>query len=517
VGRVAPVPEGMEERLGSVAGEAANALAQLEKDDAVARMWQGDHTLWQDDPTEVADRLGWLHSPAEMADRVEELDAFAAEATNDGLRHAVILGMGGSSLFPEVLAKTFAESRLGLHVLDTTDPAAVLRISEELLLDRTLLIPASKSGTTIETTSALSHFWGRVDDGRRFAAITDAGTPLADLAHERGFRALFENRADIGGRYSALSFFGIVPAALMGAIPAGLLSSAHQMLDGCGAGVPAAANPGARLAAVLAGAARSGRDKLTVLMPPTVSSFGSWLEQLVAESTGKHGTGLLPVVDEPVGPPDVYGKDRVFVSYGTGGELDALASAGHPVVVLPVPEPTALGGEVVRWEIATALLGALLGINPFDQPDVAAAKDATARVLREGLPELPTQPVEVLTGQLRAGDYLALQAYVDPGSPLVDELERVRIVLRDRHRVATTLGLGPRYLHSTGQMHKGGPATGVFLQVVGDDPVDADIPGQSYGFARLKQAQAAGDLEALQSRGLRAGRVELADLLEVTS
>ena len=386
--------------------------------------------------------------------------------------------------------------------------------------DRTLHVAASKSGSTLETRSHLAWAWERHPDPARFAVITDPGSDLAALAADRGFAATFENRPDIGGRYSALSYFGLVPAVLAGADVAGLLASAAAMADRLRAAAPG--NAAARLAAAMAAGVRQGRDKLTLVAPDDQATFGLWLEQLLAESTGKDGTGVVPVVGEPLTGPEAYGDDRLFVALGDStatAELAALADAGHPVVVLPFGgEFVDLGAQVLLWELATALVGALLDIQPFDQPDVAAAKAATARVLDEGPPAVELTPLDELLGQVRAGDYLAIQAFVDPGSPVVDDIERARVALRDRLEVATTVGLGPRFLHSTGQLHKGGPNTGVFVQVVADHADDADvaIPGAPYGFATLERAQADGDLLTLHDRKRRAGRVRLADLVEVS-
>jgi glucose-6-phosphate isomerase len=506
------------ERLGPVADAVAAAANDLARRDAVPRMWAGDHTLWSDDPTEIADRLGWLHVIDESRAAYAEVDGVALAAKGDGLSAAVVLGMGGSSLFPEVLARSFAKgvASLDLHVLDTTDPAAVRRVEDQVGLDRALFVVASKSGTTLETRSHLAHFWERTGgDGARFVAITDPGTELASLAADRGFRAVFENRPDIGGRYSALSLFGVVPGALLGYDVPRLLERAAEAAEALGPSVPGAAHAGLRLAAVLGASALAGRDKLTLVLPEEIATFGLWLEQLVAESTGKQGTGILPVAGEPLGPPDVYGDDRLFVAVGPHPGLDDLAAAGHPVVELAYGGGDDLGPLVLLWEQAVALSGAVLGINPFDQPDVASAKEATSRVLAEGLPDLPTTPVAELLDQVRPGDYLALQAFVDPGdATLLAGLEAARARLRDRLRVATTVGVGPRFLHSTGQLHKGGPPTGVFLQVLGEDERDVPIPGAPYGFSGLKAAQAAGDLLALRDRGLRAGRVRIDELLE---
>ncbi|MBA3303784.1 MAG: glucose-6-phosphate isomerase [Acidimicrobiia bacterium] len=507
-------------RLGPIADAVAGAIHDLVERDALHRMCVRDHTLWSDDPTEIADRLGWLSVVGEMAEQVGELEAMAAEAAADGLRHAVLLGMGGSSLFPEVLWRSFGSgpAHLDLTVLDTTDPAAIARVSAELDLDACLFVAASKSGTTIETTSQLAHFWELTGgDARRFMVVSDPGTELARLGQERGFRRVYENRPDIGGRYSALSHFGVVPGALLGYDVARLLERAAEAAEALGPAVPAADHPAVRLGAALGAAAKAGRDKLTLVLPDEIATFGLWLEQLVAESTGKQGTGILPVAGEALGPPEVYGDDRLFVSIGGADRhtgLDALAEAGHPVVELAFEGPDDLGALVFLWEMTVALSGAVLGIIPFDQPDVASAKEATGKVLDAGLPDIEHTPVAELLEAVRPGDYLAIQAFVDPGdSALLEGIEQARLRLRDRLRVATTMGVGPRFLHSTGQLHKGGPPSGVFLQVLGDPGPDVPIPGQPYGFGTLIQAQAAGDLQALRDRGLRAGRVTTEELL----
>lgn len=513
------------EELGPLADATDEVAAGLVAQRAVDRLLARDHTLWQDDPTEVADRLGWLDCPTAMRDRLDELAAFADGCRADGLHRVLVAGMGGSSLFPEVLGCSFGTppGALAIEVLDTTDPAAVARATGAAVATPTLVLAASKSGTTIETRSHLEHLWATLGDPGRFAATTDPGSQLGALAAERGFRATFENPSDIGGRYSALSLFGLVPAALAGV-------DAAALLDG-GAGALDDLLPALRLGAAMAAGAREGRDKLTFAIDDRLAAFGLWVEQLIAESTGKAGTGVLPVVGEPLGAPGDYGDDRLFVAIGRPGgghdreRLDALAAAGHPVLRVELPDggeladdgghalAAALGAQVVLWEAATALCGAALGINPFDQPDVAAAKAATQAVLDAGaVPDEAATPVADLLDQVRPGDYVALQAYVDPASPVVARLEAARGAIRDRLRVATTVGLGPRFLHSTGQFHKGGPPTGVFLQVVGDDPEDVAIPGAPYGFARLKQAQAAGDLTTLRQRGLRAGRIDVEDL-----
>ncbi len=508
---------------GGPVGERVDAeLADLAAARFVERMWDGDHTLWQDDPTEVADRLGWLHSPAQMAERVGALEAFADGVAGAGLTHAVLLGMGGSSLFPEVAARTFGDGAAGLDVavLDSTDPAAIRRIEAGVPLERTLFVAASKSGTTIETRSHLAYFWERVGRPEQFAVITDPGSPLASLGRERRFRAVFENRADIGGRYSALSSFGLVPAALVGASLEELLGRALTELEACRR--PAAENPGVRLGALVGAAARVGRDKLTLHTSAQVPGLGAWIEQLVAESTGKAGTGVVPVSGEGLRHPRDYAADRLFAILGEvpepgAPEPGAYLEAGHPVAHGTCDDPYDLGREVVRWEVATATIGRILGVNPFDQPDVAAAKEATARVLDGSLPEIERRSPAGALEAVGPGDYLAVQAFVDPGSETAAALRRATDELGRRLGVASTFGVGPRYLHSTGQLHKGGPRSGVFLQVVGDDTEDSEIPGAGYGFSRLKWAQAAGDLQALRDRGLRAARVEIDALIDAAS
>ena len=508
------------DRRGPLRDPTAAALSELAERDAVARTWSGDHTLWRRDPTEIADRLGWLSVVPDMSAHLDETAARCAELAGDA-EHVLLAGMGGSSLFPEVVAAG-ADRPPGaptLRVLDTTDPAAIARLARELPAERTVHVAASKSGSTLETRSHLAWAWDRHPDPARFAVITDPGSELAALAAERGFAEAFENPPDIGGRYSALSLFGLVPALLAGADVKGLLAAASAMSDRLRAA--AAANPAARLAATIAAGVREGRDKLTIVVPAAQATFGLWLEQLLAESTGKDGTGVVPVVGEPLAGPEAYGDDRLFVALGADthpGELDALAGAGHPVTVVPFDgDFVDLGGQVLLWELATALVGALLGIQPFDQPDVAAAKAATAKVLGGGPPPIEVTPLDELLAQVGSGDYLAIQAFVDPGAPEVAAIERARVALRDRLRVATTVGLGPRFLHSTGQLHKGGPATGVFVQVVGDHADDVPIPGAGYGFSTLERAQADGDLVTLLDRGRRAGRVALSELVEVAS
>ncbi|MCB1005556.1 MAG: hypothetical protein KDB35_15335 [Acidimicrobiales bacterium] len=514
------------ERLGALGPAVDEAIADLVARDAVARVWSGDHTLWQDDPTEVADRLGWLRVGPEIAAAQADLDAFAADVFAEGFTHVLVMGMGGSSLFPEVVASTFtrADDRPRLSVLDSTDPAAIGRVESSLDLDRTLFVASSKSGSTLETASHLAYFWEQVGRPEQFAVVTDAGSALEATARDRGFRRVFLNRPDIGGRYSALSYFGMVPAALAGIDELRLLRSADVLAAQLGPDGDPHRHPGLRLGAVMSAAVKAGRDKLTLLLDPEIATFGLWLEQLLAESTGKQGTGVVPVAGEEVADDlSAYGDDRLFVGLGWNPALDELADAGHPVVELPYENAYGLGAQVLLWEFATAICGAGLGINPFDQPNVAEAKAATNDVLArvtgdEGAAALAVdrQPLAGLLDQVRPGDYLSIQAYVDPEDPLVGDIDAVRHALRDRLGVATTLGVGPRFLHSTGQLHKGGPPSGVFVQVLDEDlPAGGGpaIPGQDFGFGTLIAAQAAGDLATLRAHGLRSGRVTLDDLL----
>jgi glucose-6-phosphate isomerase len=503
---------------GSGAADWASALAATESDlrerAAVERLYAHDHTLWQDDPTEVSNRLGWLDEPERMQGETDTLLAFVRDLEADELDHVVWCGMGGSSLFPELLAATAAagevQARPGpsFTVLDSSHPAAVARVADTVPLDRTLFCFASKSGGTLETQSHLDYFSSRVAKPSQLVAVTDAGSTLDTRGREHGFRAVFNANSDIGGRYSALSHFGMLPAALLGLDLAAILRGAVQMLERCRTDPTASA-----LAAALGAGVRTGRDKLTI---SAWGPFGDWVEQLVAESTGKHGTGILPVVREPLAAPERYGNDRLFVAYGVDGKLGTLGDSGRPVMDLGRAAVdgggAALGAEVARWEVAIALAGALLAINPFDQPDVEAAKHAARTVLDGGLPDLPVTTAVDALATVRPGDYVAIQAFVDPASSNLPRFETARVAVRDRFRVATTLAVGPRYLHSTGQFHKGGPSSGVFLQVLDAEGRDVEIPGRPFTFGDLIRAQAAGDFLALQQRDRRVFRVRADDL-----
>ena len=504
------------EFLGPAAAAADAAQADLSGRGATRRIWSLDYTLWDSNPTEISNRIGWLVSPHQMEEQVEDLLTFTKQLKDDGFTHVLWSGMGGSSLFPQVLRQAFGVGAggLDLRVLDTSDPGTVHRYAEELPSDKTLFVFASKSGGTLEPRSHLAFFWDRTPRPEQFAVVTDPGTELDQLATRQNFRRVFRANPNLGGRYSALSHFGIVAGALLGVDIGELLRRAGAVIAAVGACVPPERNPGLRFGAVLGAAAKGGRDKCTLVMPAEIAAFGMWLEQLIAESTGKRGVGILPIAGEDLGPPEVYGNDRIFVSLGRPDGLDALVAVGQPVVQLDYVDRFSIGCEVVRWEYAIAMAGAVLGINPFDQPNVEAAKQAAAKVLEEGMPDIPVEPTESILATVKPGDYIAIQAFIDTESPDIAALQRARMALRDRYRVATTVGIGPRYLHSTGQLHKGGAPSGVFLQIVGDDPVDVAIPGKAFGFAQLKQAQAAGDYLALKDKGRRVARVARDDVLK---
>lgn len=498
--------------------------ARLDVSHAVERLWAQDHRLWNPDPTDIANRLGWLTIIEYMTDRTEELRAFAASAKKRGIRDVVLLGMGGSSLGPEVLRTTFGSSRgyPRLWVLDSTVPGWVQQVTREIDPARSLFILASKSGGTIEVMSLFAHFWELVHQtrghqgGAQFVAITDPGTGLEKLAAEHQFWRIFTNPPDIGGRYSVLSYFGLVPAALMGIDVARLLTRAMAMAEACRIPSPLEQNPGADLGAVMGSLAQAGRNKITLITSPQIAAFGLWAEQLLAESTGKEGTGLIPVAHEPIVTPTAYGTDRLFVYLRLKGDqnrqldrqVTGIARQGHPILTLTLKDRYDLAGEFFRWEVATALAGHLLGIHPFDQPNVQESKDNTARVLGTlqstgRLPKQATataaQAASQLTRQCRPGAYVAILAYTTPSSKVEQAIRMLRKALVSHHHVTTTAGYGPRYLHSTGQLHKGGPKSGIFLQLVDQMTPDLSIPGKPFTFRTLAQAQAIGDIQALHA------------------
>jgi glucose-6-phosphate isomerase len=517
---------------GKARRDVAAALDDAKAADVTARIWRRDASLWSEDRAvqrAIANRLGWLEIADWARDHVPAIAGFADTVAGAPV---ALLGMGGSSLAPEVIANV---SGRPLTVLDSTDPSEILARERALDLDRARFIVASKSGETIETRSHADHFLGRTGAADRFAAITDPGSALEALAVEKGFARTFLNPADVGGRYSALSYFGLVPSAATGVKVEPLLDAASEAMELC----RAADGAGTVLGIGLGALAREGRDKVTFVASPGLEAFGAWAEQLLAESTGKQGTGLVPVDGEPIGAPDVYGDDRVFVSLRMAGAdphtaaLDALRAEGHPVVTIDVDSPGALGALFFLWEFATAVAGWYLAINPFDEPNVAESKQNTARLIaayeREGsLPgpdpvaeedgilvydpveaESVTAALDALFGFFRRDRYVALQAFL-PRLPAVEQaLTEIRTAIRDTRRYATTVGFGPRFLHSTGQLHKGGPDSGLFIQLTAEHDEDVPIPGRRYTFGVLQAAQAAGDFEALAERGRKIVRLHL--------
>ena len=522
------------------------------------RIWNRDPDLWKpgdpDHAKVIGNRLGWLEVVETMRESLPRLIGLTAEVREAGFRNCVLLGMGGSSLCPEVLRTSFgsAAGQPELHVLDTTDPAAIADLTGRLDPQATLFIVSSKSGTTLETLSHLAHFWqwasvlGEAEAGRHFICITDPGSPLADTARERKFRHVFENPADIGGRYSALSFFGLVPAAIIGIDVDDFLDRALQMSRQCRPGAPPDLNPGLTLGTVLGLLQRTGRDKVTILAPSRIAAFSLWAEQLIAESTGKEGKGLIPIGDEPIGEPGAYGDDRILTvlrlrqeSGDFDADVAALLAAGIPGVTIQLEDLLDLAAAFFQWEFATAVAGAALQIDPFDEPNVKESKDNTRKVLdgyeasgrlvgeepsatAEGVAVFGSsagQDVDTALAQFLSqaapGGYVAIMAYVTPDAENEAALQRFRAAIRDEHRVATTLGFGPRFLHSTGQLHKGGPGTGLYIQVTTDDKVDVPIPGQRFTFSTLKQAQAQGDLQSLRDHGRRVIRLHVSGDLAV--
>ena len=547
--------------LGSYQNGVESALAELRQERLLERIWQGDHTVWKPDPTEISNRLGWLHSPSTMPAALPEIQALVAAARQAGYTQALLLGMGGSSLAPEVFQKTFGAQPgyLELSVLDSTAPGAVLRASRRFEPRRSLYIVSTKSGGTVETFSFFKYFYNQVAEavgregvGEHFIAITDPGSRLAEIGREYGFRAVLLNDPNIGGRYSALSYFGLLPAALLGVDIARLLERAEVVASRPG-DIPQPDDQAVLLGVVLGELAKAGRDKLTLLAAPQIASFGDWLEQLIAESTGKEGRGILPVVGEHPGPPQVYAHDRLFVSLQLEGDpqqedlLQALQTAGHPVLRVQLRDCYDLGAQFFLWELATAVAGSRLGINPFDQPDVEAAKVLARQMLsayqaQGALPvsqpdlevdglrlyadlglrqaqsvqdAVPGEALGVFLSQAQPGAYLAIQAYVQPGEAVDLALAELRSRLRLHTRLATTVGYGPRFLHSTGQLHKGDAGRGLFLQITADSSQDAPIPDEAgspssaVSFGTLIAAQALGDRQALLNARRRVLRIHI--------
>ena len=514
-------------------------LSRLDDERFVARVWQHDADLWK--PRDAAhdriikNRLGWLTVPETMEACVDDLIDFADGVCKEGIEHVVLMGMGGSSLCPIVLRETFGvrSGYPALIVLDSTSPAAVADVERAIDVRTTLFIDASKSGSTLESHSFAEYFYAKAaaalgsaaKAAHNFACITDPGTKLETLGRERGYRRVFANPPDIGGRYSALSYFGLVPGVVSGVDIKGLLGRALRMAQACAAGVRADRHPAATLGAALAQAAfRAGRDKVTFFVSPKIAAVGMWLEQLIAESTGKEGKCLIPVDDEPLGAPGSYGDDRVFVSLKCGDDsahealCRALEEAGHPVIRIHMRDELDLAEEFFRWEFATATAAALLSIDAFDEPNVQESKDNTNRILAQGVKADPSRiapadekALAAHLSLLRHGDYIALQAFVKPAVSRTRTMHGVRASLRDATRAATTFGYGPRFLHSTGQLHKGGPNTGLFIQLVGAEGETLAIPGAAFDFGTLIAAQALGDLESLRNHGRRVISIDLGD------
>ncbi|HEY0173930.1 MAG TPA: bifunctional transaldolase/phosoglucose isomerase, partial [Pyrinomonadaceae bacterium] len=542
--------------LGKYADAVSAAIREAEKGDVMRRVWRKDAALWKSEEEHqkiIRNSLGWLNVADVVIGVEDDLVAFADRLREKGYKHVVLNGMGGSSLAPEVLRRTFGrqEGFPELLVLDSTDPDTVAEFRDKIDPAQTLFVVSSKSGTTTEPLMFYRYWYGEVskvkeNPGENFLAVTDPGTKMEADATRDKFKRVFLNPSDIGGRYSALSYFGMVPAALMGVDIRKLLDRAERVVHACSQVVPAGENPGARLGVIIGECAKAGRDKLTIVADPKVESFGLWVEQLIAESTGKEGKGVVPVAGEPLAAPSHYGDDRLFVSIAvcrpdseTESKLKALEAAGHPVVYRTLNDAYDLGEEFFLWEIAAAVAGWRLGINPFDQPNVQESKDATKELLdafkrdgrlqeqtvlasgggltiygddatraalgAEGVPGL----FKAHLGRVKAGDYVALLDYFEESEDVEGVVQQIRTHLRDATRCATTTGYGPRFLHSTGQLHKGGPDSGVFIQVTAADARDVEIPGEPFTFSTLKQAQALGDFRSLSTRGRRAVRVEI--------
>jgi transaldolase / glucose-6-phosphate isomerase len=545
---------------GDLNGEINATYTALDKKQTGKRLFAKDSSLWESDTATrklIDNRLGWLSFPDSLKKDAEELMAFSQQIKQEGYKYAVLLGMGGSSLCSEVARETFGTSNgyLELLVLDNTSPEAIHDIEKHIDIEKTLFISASKSGATKETLSFSKYFYEllkvKLKDktGNNFVAITDAGTPLVKMAQDYNYRKVFINPGDVGGRYSVLSDFGLLPMALMGIDISALLLNAKQLEDSCAPAISTSANPGLSLGGLLGLAQQHGKDKVTFVLSQSIQAFGYWVEQLIAESTGKEGKGLIPVNGEQLGNPDVYGNDRIFVHIYLNSDdnianikkLSTLEQAGNPIVRIELQDKMALGGEYYRWEVATAIAGMIIGINPFDEPNVAESKKNTKDLLEEWqkkgdfskpTPVLSkgnisiysgTKTLELITKNntsiesyvkafttlAQPGDYIALLPYFLKTNTRNKVLEQWRQQLRDNYKVATTLLNGPRYLHSTGQLHKGGPATGLYIIITSDEGEQLSIPGEKYSFAVLNDAQALGDFRSLSDHGRRVIRINL--------
>ncbi len=523
-------------------------LVKMEADEIMTRIWARDHTVWKPEPAEIANRLGWLRIPEMMLNDIDQMENLAENLFSEGYTHARLLGMGGSSLAPEVFREAFGvgPKNLDLSVLDSTDPDSVQALTKDLDLTKTLFIVATKSGGTTETLSFFKYFYNQVTQavgvdkaGDHFIAITDPGSKLESIAKTYNFRTTFLNDPNIGGRYSALSYFGLVPAALLGVDLEVLLDRALTAQCNCEScnSVVTENNIGAQLGVIMGELAKGGnghskKDKLTLVISPEISSFGDWVEQLIAESTGKEGLGILPVVGEPLGSPDVYGDDRYFVymrltnNDTNDAAIQELMDAGYPVVRIDLDDKYDLGAQFFLWEMATVVAGYCLRINPFDQPNVESAKILARRMVDEYMEkgELPSGEFAPMTADtldsflddsVSPGSYIALQAYLHPTSEVKSALRNLRLKLRNHYKVATTLGFGPRFLHSTGQMHKGDSGNGVFVQFTSSTSHDIPIPDEAgedesaMGFGVLKASQALGDAQALLDAGRQLIRFDL--------
>ncbi len=556
-----PNTESIQAKLGDDAPAVQETLRSLANQRLPERLWNKDPSLWKDDPAvqeKIKDRLGWLNIVSEMVPKAEEITAFAQSLSAAGINTVVLLGMGGSSLCPEVLRQTFgiAEGYPNLIVLDTTDPATIRSAERAIDLKHSVFLLASKSGSTIEMQSLYRYFAAKVavvTDGKigpHFMAITDPGSPLEALAKEQTFRKIFLAPSDVGGRYAALTYFGLVPAALIGIDVPAFLKRAEAAIQKSLAPLPINNNEAIRLGAILGTLGKAGRDKVTLITSSSISSFGIWAEQLVAESTGKEGKGLVPIDGETIAPPEAYGKDRLFVYLRDSSDtnealdekVDRLENVGHPVVRISLGDRLDLAGQFFIWEMATAVAGAILEVNPFDEPNVTESKEMTAQVLcqfeQSGRLSLP-DAVEVSDGIAISGNlkkdgpatlenalrhflskmepqgYVALMAYLPLNAEYDSLLQRLRQKIHERYHIATTLGYGPRFLHSTGQLHKGGPAIGSFIQFTVDEAEDIAIPEVGYSFGVLKRAQALGDFLALGSHGLPVLDIRFGEEIEI--
>ncbi|MEO8665988.1 MAG: hypothetical protein ABI462_10865 [Ignavibacteria bacterium] len=545
-------------KLGKFNKKVLQTLKKFNKENIVNRIWEKDAAVWKEGPEFnelIKNRLGWLTLPVSMKSNCDEINLFVDELRSEGYTHAVVLGMGGSSMCPEVCREIFGvrEGYLNLHVLDSTDPMTVNDIENSIDIEKTLFIVSSKSGSTIEVDSFLRYFFDKVSKvkgqnaGKNFIAITDPATLLESTAKENNFRKIFINPPDIGGRYSALSYFGLVPAAIIGVDIVKFLNNAENMMDDCMT-IIAEKNPGVYLGTAIGELSKKGTDKLTFVLPPRISSFGFWVEQLIAESTGKEDKGVIPVEGEATGKISSYGKDRLFTCLTLGKEngserklKKALIKNDRPLIEIELDELYDIGGQFYLWEFATSVMGVVIGINPFDEPNVKESKDNTGNVLKyfEENKKLPEQKPQVQDKDLsvyvdkkssgkkktdkwkaedflkyfldmsKKGDYISLMAYIQKNKSNENILQEIRELLRSKKKLATTAGYGPRFLHSTGQLHKGGPDNGLYIQIVQDDTKDLEIPGKPYSFGVLKQSQANGDYESLKKHNRRVIRIDL--------